>query len=49
MSLERFRRRLVCADKGRSVVVDGKRRNGDLWVAGSLVRTMLLLLMVKTD
>jgi hypothetical protein len=35
--------------RGRSVVVDGKRRNGDLWVAGSLVRTTLLLLMVKTD
>ena len=38
----RLRWRLVCADEGRSVLVDGEGRDRDLWAASSPMRTTLM-------
>jgi hypothetical protein len=48
VSVRGLRWKPVGADEGRSVVVAGEGRDGDLWAARSLVRTTLLQLTVRT-
>ena len=38
----RLRWRLVCADEGRSVLVDGEGRDWDMWAASSPIRMALM-------
>jgi hypothetical protein len=48
VSARRLQWKPAGADEGRSVVVDDEGRDGDLWTARSLVRTVLLWLTMRT-